>query len=97
LEEEIADRRSFQIFLVLNSSDSIPDETTIFRYRELFATLELDKKLFYEFNKQLSELKLIVGKGTIVDATIKQAQAKPISNRNNDAVIMISVETDLSL
>jgi len=85
LEEEIADRRSFQIFLGLNSSDSIPDETTICRYRELFATLELDKKLFYELNKQLIELNFIVRKGTIVDATIKQAQAKPNSNRDNDA------------
>jgi IS5 family transposase len=85
LEEEIADRRSFQIFLALNSSDSIPDETTICRYRELFASLELDKKLFYEFNKQLTELNFIVGKGTIVDATIKQAQANPGSKRDNDA------------
>lgn len=85
LEEEIADRRSFQIFLDLNSQDSIPDETTICRYREMFARLGLDKKLFDEFNKQLKGLNLIVGKGTIVDATIKQAQATPESNRDNDA------------
>lgn len=85
LEEEIADRRSFQIFLELNSQDSIPDETTICRYREMFARLDLDKKLFYEFNKQLKNLKLIVGKGTIVDATIKQAQATANSNRDKDA------------
>ena len=37
LEEEIADRRSFQIFLGLNSGDSIPDEMTIYRYRKTFA------------------------------------------------------------
>ena len=85
LEEEIADRRSFQIFLDLNSLDSIPDETTICRYREMFARLDLDKKLFYEFNNQLKSLNLILGKGTIVDATIKQAQATPGSNRDNDA------------
>lgn len=85
LEEEIADRRSFQIFLDLNSQDSIPDETTICRYREMFARLDLDKKLFYEFNKQLKSLNLIVGKGTIVDATIKQAQATFGSRRDNDA------------
>lgn len=85
LEEEIADRRSFQIFLGLNSNDSIPDETTICRYREFFARLELDKKLFNEFNKQLKSLNLILGKGTIVDATIKQAQATAKSNRDNDA------------
>jgi IS5 family transposase len=85
LEEEIADRRSFQIFLDLNSLDSIPDETTICRYREMFARLDLDKKLFYEFNKQLESLNLLLAKGTIVDATIKQAQATSGSNRDNDA------------
>jgi IS5 family transposase len=85
LEEEIADRRSFQIFLELNSQDSIPDETTICRYREMFSRLDLDKKMFNEFNKQLKDLNLIVGKGTIVDATIKQAQATPVSRRDNDA------------
>lgn len=85
LEEEIADRRSFQIFLDINSNDSIPDETTICRYRELFSRLALDKKLFDEFNKQLNSLNLIVGKGTIVDATIKQAQATSGSNRDKDA------------
>jgi IS5 family transposase len=85
LEEEIADRRSFQIFLDPTSEDSIPDETTICRYREMFARLGLDKKLFTEFNKQLKSSNLILGKGTIVDATIKQAQATPGSNRDKDA------------
>ncbi|HOI60404.1 MAG TPA: IS5 family transposase [Candidatus Pacearchaeota archaeon] len=85
LEEEIADRRSFQIFLELNSLDSISDETTICRYREMFARLGLDKKLFCEFNQQLKSFNLIVGKGTIVDATIKQAQATSGSNRVKDA------------
>ncbi len=33
LEEEIADRRSIQIFLGLIGGDSIPDETTIRRYK----------------------------------------------------------------
>lgn len=85
LEEEIADRRSFQLFLGFASGDSIPDETTICRYRELFARLGLDKKLFSSFNKQLEERGLIVGKGTIVDATIKEAQATPNSKRDSDA------------
>jgi IS5 family transposase len=85
LEEEIADRRSFQLFLGLTSGDAIPDETTICRYRELFARLDLDKKLFKSFNHQMTEQRLIVGKGTIVDATIKQAQATPQSGRDDDA------------
>jgi len=85
LEEEIADRRSFQIFLELTSNDSIPDETTICRYRELFARLGLDRMLFDSFNKQLTLQGLIVGKGTLVDATLKQAQATPQSKRDQDA------------
>jgi transposase, IS5 family len=85
LEEEIADRRSFQLFLGFSSGDAIPDETTICRYRELFARLGLDKKLFTSFNKQLEERGMIVGKGTIVDATIKEAQATPTSKRDSEA------------
>ncbi len=45
----------------------------------------MDKKLFYEFNKQLKSFNLIVGKGSIVDATIKQAQANSTSNSDKDA------------
>jgi len=85
LEEEIADRRSFQMFLDLTSADSIPDETTICRYRELFARLGLDKEMFKLYKRQLEANGLIIGKGTIVDATIKQAQAKPKSKRDADA------------
>jgi len=85
LEEEIADRRSFQIFLGLSSHDAIPDETSICRYRELFARLGLDKQLFRGFNRQLADLGLIVGKGTIVDATLKQAQAFGGGGRDKDA------------
>lgn len=85
LEEEIADRRSFQIFLEINSGDSIPDETTLVRYRKIFSSLGLDKQLFEQYNNQLQEKNLIIGKGTIVDATIKQAQATPSSKRDHDA------------
>jgi len=85
LEEEIADRRSFQIFLQIHSGDSIPDETTICRYREMFARLGLDKLLFESFNKQLRAKNMILDRVTLVDATIKQAQAKPGSKRDKDA------------
>jgi len=85
LEEEIADRLSFRLFLGLTSSDSIPDETTLVRYRKLFASLKLDTLLFTEYNHQLQERGLIVGKGTAIDATIKQAQAHSNSNRDTDA------------
>jgi IS5 family transposase len=85
LEEEIADRRSFQIFLDINSGDSIPDDTTICRYREQFSRLGLDKLLFDSFNEQLRARNMILDRVTLVDATIKQAAANPNSNRDKDA------------
>lgn len=85
LEEEIADRRSFQMFLELNSGDSIPDETTICRYREMFSRLGLDKLLFDTFNKQLRKENMILERATLIDATIKQAQSRPGVKRDSDA------------
>jgi transposase, IS5 family len=85
LEEEIADRRSFQLFLDMNSGDSIPDETTICRYRELFSRLKLDDKLLHLFNRQLNAKGLFLNKGTLIDATLKVAQATKNSGRDKDA------------
>ncbi len=85
LEEEIADRRSFQNFLELNSGDSIPDETTICRYREKFASMGLDRQLFEMLNRELRYRNLLLERVTLVDATIKEAQAKPESKRDKDA------------
>lgn len=72
-------------FLVITSGDSIPEETTLVHYRKTFSSLGLDKMLFERFNKQLEQNQLIVVKELIVDATIKQAQANPSSNRDQDA------------
>jgi IS5 family transposase len=85
LEEEIADRRSFQIFLGLTSGDAIPDETNIFRYRELFARDQLDRQLFEAFNRQLREAGMILERGSIVYASIKEAYTTHRSKRDPDA------------
>lgn len=85
LEEEIADRRSFQLFLGLSSGDSIPDETTICRYREQFSRLHLDKLLFNIFKKQLQRKNLILEKVVLIDATLKPAQATAQSERDQDS------------
>jgi hypothetical protein len=82
LEEEIADRRSFQMFLGLNSADAIPDETTICRYRALFAQHGLDRTLFQAFHQQMASLGLLVGKGTIIDASPAVAGHKPRPRAN---------------
>ena len=89
LEEEIADRRRFQIFLGLSSGEAIPDETTICRYRELFAREKLDLKLFRAFNDQLKKAGLILEKGTIIDASIKPSYTRPSAqSRDKDAIFL---------
>lgn len=85
LEEEIADRISFRHFLDLMSGDPIPDETSICRYRKQFSKYGLDRLLFESFNKQLQDRGLLLEKGTLVDATLKQAQATKRSGRDKDA------------
>jgi IS5 family transposase len=89
LEEEIADRRSLQIFLGLSSGDAIPDETTICRYRELFAREKLDKKLFCAFNDQLKKAGLLLENGAIIYASINPSYTHPSAqSRDKDATFL---------
>jgi IS5 family transposase len=89
LEEEIAARRSFQIFLDFSSGDAIPDERIICRYHELFARQRQDKKIFKVFNQQLKDAGMILEKGTIFDALIKQSYTRGSGeSRDKDAIFL---------
>jgi IS5 family transposase len=50
LKKQVELYPSFPLFLGMASSDTIADEITICRYRELFSRLGLEKKLFAAFN-----------------------------------------------
>lgn len=67
LEYQVADRISFQRFL--NFPSTIPDYSTVWRFREYIAELDLHDKLWDEFMHQLKEKGIIFSKGTIQDAT----------------------------
>lgn len=64
---------------VSTDADIIPDETSILNFRRLLEKHRLTERLLSEINAHLSERGLIVGKGTIVDATIIDA---PSSTKN---------------
>jgi len=84
LEDAINDRLSFQRFLNLNACDSVPDETTFWRFRERQEHSGFLVKSFDEINRQLKQLGLIVGNGTMIDATIKKSFYKrPRTDRNS--------------
>ncbi|MCX6170615.1 MAG: hypothetical protein NTX65_14840 [Ignavibacteriales bacterium] len=69
----------------MTSEDSISDETTLVCFRKTFSSLGLDKMLFDRFSRLLHRKQLIVGKWTIVDAALKQAQARLSSNKDKDS------------
>ena len=64
---------------VSTDEDVIPDETSILNFRRLLEKHKLTERLLTEINTHLAERGLLVGKGTIVDATIINA---PSSTKN---------------
>ena len=81
-EEAIGDRLSFRRFLGLSFSDSIPDETTICRFRGRLAERGFGEKLLRELNRQLDRKGLLVKRGTLIDASLIQAQSRPPTKIN---------------
>ena len=58
---------------VRTDADVIPDESSILNFRRLLERHQLTEALFVEINAHLAERGFIVGKGTVVDATIINA------------------------
>ena len=79
-EEALYDSVAMRHFAgVSTDADVIPDETSILNFRRLLEKHELTGRLLCEINAHLGERGLLVGKGTIVDATILNA---PSSSKN---------------
>ena len=76
---EVIDSRAFTAFCCINSPDEVPDGDTIGRFRNLLTKHDLQRQIFDEIVKLLTERKLILKKGTIVDSTFIEA---PSSTKN---------------
>jgi len=75
-EEALYDSITMRQFAgVSTDADVIPDETTILNFRRLLEKRQLTERLLSEINSHLSERGMLVGKGTIVDATIIDASS----------------------
>lgn len=70
VEYQIRDRLSFMRFLDLEMYDSVPDGTTVWRFRERLKELELIKPLFDRFGDYLAQAGLEARQGQIIDASI---------------------------
>lgn len=81
-EEALYDSLTMRGFAgVTSDADVIPDETTILRFRRLLEQHELTAQMLSAINTMLADKGLLVGKGTIVDATIIHA---PSSTKNEE-------------
>src|SRR3954452_15055777 len=76
LEEALIDRASFRLFCGFALDQATPDETTLCRFRNDCAAAGVLEAAFAEVNRQLDAKKLIVRKGTLLDATIVTAASR---------------------
>ena len=84
LEDALADRLSFRRFCGFPLDEETPDETSFVRFRAKLRDLGLYEKLFAEVNRQLEAKGLMVKTGTLVDATIIDARARPPRHKEGE-------------
>ncbi len=79
MEEALKVRMDFIWFTGFDIADSVPDETSICRFRHRLINKKLDKRLFAELNRQLAAHGLMVekAKAAIVDASVIESAARP--------------------
>ena len=71
LEDAIYDSQAMRDFVGIDLSiESVPDATTLLRFRHLLERHSLTQRIFEEINASLAERGLFMREGTIVDATI---------------------------
>jgi len=82
VQDAIYDSQSMREFTVIDLSlETVPDATTLLKFRRLLEQHDLTAKLFEGINADLAESGLLLREGTMVDATIIAA---PPSTKNED-------------
>ena len=80
LEDALYDSHAMRSFSGIDLGvESVPDATTLLKFRHLLERHALTQQIFQEINAHLSERNLFMREGTIVDATIIAA---PSSTKN---------------
>lgn len=86
-EELIHDRISFRKFLDIKEEDTIPDETTICKFRKALMRENLMEMIFNQVKSQMNEKNLILNEGTLVDATLIHASEPKRKKDENGKVV----------
>ena len=78
MEDAVYDSQALRKFSRIDlACESVPDATTMLKFRHLLEAHQLPKKMFDELNIRLSRQGILMCEGTIVDATIIQAPSPP--------------------
>jgi transposase, IS5 family len=85
-EYQIRDRLSFTRFLGLRMQDTVPDEKTIWVFKEALIKANAIEKLFNKFNEYLGLKGYSAALGTIIDASIV-ASPKQRNSRDENKII----------
>lgn len=86
MQFQLLDRYSFKRFVGLNPEDTIPDEKTIWLFRENLGQRGLFEKLFKKFNSFLGNSGFKAEKGMIVDANIVEVPKQRNSRDENKEI-----------
>jgi transposase, IS5 family len=76
LEEALSDRLSFRRFVGLALADPVPDHSTLSRFRSELVRRGLSERLLAELNRQLDARGLMVKAGTLIDASLIEADGR---------------------
>jgi len=81
LEDAIYDSQALRDFVGIDLSvESVPDATTVLKFRHLLEKQALTQVLFKQINDHLAERGMLMREGTIVDATMGMT-VKRFANR----------------
>jgi IS5 family transposase len=86
MQYQILDRLSFMRFLGLKLSDRVPDEKTIWLFREKLIEHKLVDKLFGKFLSSLEKANLVGKEGRMVDASFVEVPRQRNSREENQKI-----------
>ncbi len=86
VEYQILDRTSFQSFLDLATGDKVPDEKTIWSFRERVTKTGLVEELFDQFSSFLEAQSLIFNEGRLIDASFTVAPRQRNTRDENKTI-----------
>lgn len=77
LEDALADRLSFRLFLGLSLTDRVPDHSTLWRFREQLAKSGLAERAFALITSQIERSGFVLKRGTLIDASLVRSAVNP--------------------